>query len=41
VSAFTVFRIQDGKIFEENELLDEMGMMHQLGMEIRPAASLE
>ena len=41
VSAFTVFRLQDGKIIEENELLDELGMMHQLGMELRPAAALE
>lgn len=36
VSAFTVFRIADGRIAEEWELLDELGMMHQLGMELRP-----
>ncbi len=38
VTAFTVFRLVDGKIVEEHELLDELGMMHQLGMELRPAA---
>jgi len=38
VSAFTVFRLVDGKIVEEHELLDELGMMHQLGMELGPAA---
>ena len=37
VSAFTVFRLVDGKIVEEHELLDELGMMQQLGMELRPA----
>jgi steroid delta-isomerase-like uncharacterized protein len=34
--AFTVFRLVDGKIAEELELVDELGMMHQLGMELRP-----
>ena len=38
VNAFTIFRLVDGKIVEEHELLDELGMMHQLGMELRPAA---
>ena len=36
VNAFTVFRLVDGKIAEEWELQDELGMMHQLGMELRP-----
>ena len=36
VSLFTVFRLIGGKIAEEWELLDELGMMHQLGMELRP-----
>ena len=35
-SAFTVFRIVGGKIVEEWEILDELGMMQQLGMELRP-----
>jgi steroid delta-isomerase-like uncharacterized protein len=34
--AFTVFRIVEGKIVEEWEILDELGMMQQLGMELRP-----
>ena len=38
VSLFTVFRLDGGKIVEEQELLDELGMMQQLGMELRPAA---
>jgi len=38
VSAFTIFRLVDGKIVEEHELLDELGMMHQLGMELGPVA---
>jgi len=36
VSAFTVFRLVEGKISEEWEVLDEPGMMQQLGMELRP-----
>ncbi len=36
VSAFTVFRLVEGKISEEWEILDELGMMQQLGMELRP-----
>jgi steroid delta-isomerase-like uncharacterized protein len=39
VSAFTVFRLVDGKIVEEHELLDELGMMRQLGMELQPGAA--
>jgi len=36
VRAFTVFRLIDGRIAEEWEILDELGMMHQLGMELKP-----
>jgi predicted ester cyclase len=36
ISAFTVFRLVDGKIVEEWEGFDELGLMHQLGMELRP-----
>ena len=36
VNAFTVFRIVEGKIVAEWEILDELGMMQQLGMELRP-----
>ena len=36
ISAFTAFRIVDGKIAEEWEIFDELGMMHQLGMELKP-----
>lgn len=32
---FTVFRLEDGKIAEEWEIIDELGMMTQLGMELR------
>ena len=35
-SFFTVFRIVDGKIVEEWEIFDELGMMMQLGMELKP-----
>jgi len=35
-SFFTVFRLVDGKIAEEWEILDELGMMMQLGMELKP-----
>ena len=38
VNAFTVFRLVDGKIAEEWELVDELGMMLQLGMELMPKA---
>jgi steroid delta-isomerase-like uncharacterized protein len=37
VSAFTVFRLIDGKIAEEWEVIDELAMMQQLGMELKPA----
>jgi steroid delta-isomerase-like uncharacterized protein len=37
VSAFTVFRIVDGRIAEEWEMLDELGLMEQLGLELGPA----
>jgi predicted ester cyclase len=33
---FTVFRLVDGKIAEEWEVLNELGMMQQLGMELKP-----
>ncbi len=36
VCGFTVFRIADGKIAEEWEILDDLGMMQQLGMELTP-----
>jgi len=35
-SFFTVFRLVDGKIVEEWEIFDELGMMQQLGMELKP-----
>jgi len=31
VSLFTIFRLVDGKIAEEWEIMDELGMMTQLG----------
>jgi steroid delta-isomerase-like uncharacterized protein len=34
-TAFTVFRLVEGKIVEEWEVIDELGMMMQLGMEFR------
>lgn len=34
-SVFTSFRMVDGKIAEEWEIIDELGMMTQLGMELR------
>ncbi|TET70783.1 MAG: ester cyclase, partial [Candidatus Aminicenantes bacterium] len=36
ISLFTVFRLVDGKIAEEWESLDELGLMMQLGMELKP-----
>ena len=33
---FTVFRLINGKIAEEWEVMDELGMMQQLGMELKP-----
>ncbi len=35
ISAITVFRIVDGKIAEEWEIIDQLGMMTQLGMELQ------
>ncbi len=35
-TVFTVFRLDNGKIAEEWEILDELGMMQQLGMELKP-----
>ena len=35
-SQFTVFRLVNGKIAEEWEIFDELGMMMQLGMELKP-----
>jgi steroid delta-isomerase-like uncharacterized protein len=37
VNIFTVFRLVDGKIAEEWEIFDELGLMTQLGMELKPA----
>ena len=36
ISLFTVFRLDNGKIAEEWEVVDELGLMHQLGMELGP-----
>lgn len=35
ISVFTSFRLVEGKIAEEWEVLDELGMMTQLGMELQ------
>ncbi|WP_299578373.1 ester cyclase [uncultured Sunxiuqinia sp.] len=35
VDIFTVFRLVDGKIVEEWEVMDELGMMMQLGLELQ------
>ena len=35
IGVFTSFRLVDGKIAEEWEMMDELGMMTQLGMELR------
>ncbi|MFC2163791.1 ester cyclase [Acidobacteriota bacterium] len=35
ISGFTIFRLVDGKIAEEWESLDELGLMIQLGMELK------
>ena len=35
VSLFTIFRLVDGKIAEEWEIMDELGMMTQLGLELQ------
>ena len=34
-NGFTVFRLVDGKIAEEWEILDQLGMMMQMGMELK------
>lgn len=34
MQAYTVCRLEHGKIIEENELFDELGMMQQIGMEL-------
>ncbi len=34
LTVFTIFKLQDGKIAEEWEILDELGMMQQLGLEL-------
>ena len=36
MSAFTVFRLVDGKIAEEWEIFDELAMMTAIGMELKP-----
>ena len=36
VAVFTVFRLVNGKIAEEWEVMDELGLMTQLGMELKP-----
>ena len=37
IKGFTIFRLVDGKIVEEWEVIDELGLMHQLGMQLVPA----
>ena len=37
MTQYTVFRLVDGKIVEENELMDELAMMTGIGMELKPA----
>ena len=41
IRLFTVFRLVDGRIAEEWEILDELGLMTQLGMELRPKSTQE
>lgn len=41
VQALTVFRIDHGKVMEEWELFDELGMMQQLGMELHMKEAIE
>jgi len=36
LDAYTVFRLVDGRIAEEWEIIDELGMMRQIGMELTP-----
>ena len=40
INAFTVFRLHKGKIAEEWEIIDEMGLMQQLGMELTPGEAV-
>ena len=35
INVFTIFRIKEGKIAEEWEVIDELGMMTQLGLELK------
>ena len=35
---FTIFRLVDGKIAEEWEIMDELAMMTQLGFELVPSS---
>ncbi len=37
LDAYTVFRLVDGQIAEEWEIIDELGMMGQIGLELVPA----
>ena len=39
VSSIIIARIKDGKIIEEREDSDSLGMMTQLGMELKPIAA--
>jgi predicted ester cyclase len=36
VTVFAVFRLVNGKIAEEWEVMDELGLMTQLGMALKP-----
>jgi steroid delta-isomerase-like uncharacterized protein len=40
IIAFTVFRLYKGKIEEEWEMIDELGLMQQLGMELLPGEAV-
>lgn len=40
VNAFTIFRFHKGKIAEEWEMIDELGLMQQLGMELTPGEAV-
>jgi len=41
ISIFTVFRLVNGKIAEEWEIYDDLGMMQQLGMELKPKEAIK
>jgi steroid delta-isomerase-like uncharacterized protein len=41
VSVILIWHIKDGKIVEEREELDALGMMMQLGMELKPKAPMK